>query len=307
MKKILIITTVILLIIGCKTGKIAKYKPLSSFKGDTIRFLQKSILDRKAYYIGKALNVFLSDLNIPIVNHTTTKIFSNRFITPGIGLQFYSYKEQSRRIKNKIDPIDIEITWVKPMSKAKCDSVLKKDNYARWATNAKEFYGKQIIGDLNLSKFENSKLHDEKLIDDKTKLAKYQPLKKFKGDTLSFIKKSILDRTEYYEGKKVSVLIKDLKIQLKDLVKGYVNNSENPKHQGMMIQIFTRFEKRYSPAEDLAITIVMKDIKEHQSNGKQQGDIDFYKGKIVKSVFLNNSIDINYFKNLKLPPASPSN
>jgi hypothetical protein len=298
MKKTLIITTAILLIAGCKTGKIGKYKPIGHFKGDTIKFLQKSILDRKAYYIGKELDVFLNDLNIPIVNNTTIRT-NKKFISPGVYLQIYSKTEQNLRKKNNIDPINFIVTWTQPMLIAKSDSVRKKDNDLPWATNAKEFYGKQIIGDLNLSKFKNSKLHDEKLTNDKTKIPKYKPLNKFNGDTLSFLNKSILGRAEYYEGKKVSVFIKDLKIPLKDVLKGFIA-SPHQESSGMNIEIFTGFEKKYNPKRDFSIKIVLKDHQgQHPQDGKQEADIAIYKNKIIKSIFLSDSTDKNYFKNLE--------
>lgn len=58
-------------------------------------------------------------------------------------------------------------------------------------------------------------------------LPKYQPLEHFKGDTLQFVKNSILDRKQFYEGKELNVLLKDLQMPVKKYVYGSKSDNKN--------------------------------------------------------------------------------
>jgi len=53
---------------------------------------------------------------------------------------------------------------------------------------------------------------------EKIKLENKQTLKDFKGDTLSYVQTKILDRKEYYIGKKFEVLLSDLNIPIKNFM-----------------------------------------------------------------------------------------
>jgi hypothetical protein len=55
---------------------------LNKFKGDTLGYVQQNFIDNKQKYIGKDLNTFLKDVEIPIKSYIPTTSSSNRNIIP---------------------------------------------------------------------------------------------------------------------------------------------------------------------------------------------------------------------------------
>ncbi|MDA9555455.1 hypothetical protein N9R54_04400 [Pelobium sp.] len=90
-------------------------------------------------------------------------------------------------------------------------------------------------------------------------IAKYQPLKKFNGDTLLFVKNSILARKEYYVGKELNVLLKDLRIPVKKYLTGI--SSKVSVDPGLYLNIYSNTEQENKVAngiDPIQITILWK-------------------------------------------------
>jgi hypothetical protein len=52
----------------------------------------------------------------------------------------------------------------------------------------------------------------------------YRPLAEFKGDTLKYLQYNFIERKDQYEGKKLSVLLKDLEFDIKYTYPSYLGN-----------------------------------------------------------------------------------
>ncbi|MBK0383565.1 hypothetical protein I5M32_11410 [Pedobacter sp. SD-b] len=161
MNKLLII--LLLSLTACSTlkqqssnNKQQKYIKLEKFKGDTLSFVQNSILNRKEFYKGKELNVLLKDLAIPIVHYTTGVTFRHKDQSPHISLYPYNDTEKDKKITKKEDPIIITIVWQTPLRTSYVDS-LSIRNKSNWTPEVQEYFGKQIVKDIGKVNFSFNK------------------------------------------------------------------------------------------------------------------------------------------------------
>lgn len=168
MKRIVFVAVLLLTaFISCKTVNPAqdikdvpdKNKPdtsgrLSSFNGDTVKYLN-NLIRQKEKYIGQRLSLFLADLETPIVSFTgasTLRKSDNSTITlrtRDIG----SYYSQLGT--NPATAIEIIVEWqsVQPMDSVRALYESNKSNGKRpteWTTRANEYFGKLIVGNIKL-------------------------------------------------------------------------------------------------------------------------------------------------------------
>ncbi|MBK0383564.1 hypothetical protein I5M32_11405 [Pedobacter sp. SD-b] len=128
-----------------------KYIKLEKFKGDTLKFIQTSILNRKEFYKGKELNVLLKDLAIPIKRYTTGQSFRPKNQSPDISLYFYNDTEKDLKIAKKKDPIIVTVVWQTPLNTSDVISLIRK--YPNWTPEIQEYFGKQIVKDVGKVNF----------------------------------------------------------------------------------------------------------------------------------------------------------
>jgi hypothetical protein len=86
-----------------------------------------------------------------------------------------------------------------------------------------------------------SALKNNTLNKEKISIPKYHSLKHFKSDTLKFIENSILKRKEYYIGKEMNILLKDLDIPIKKYLTGI--SSKRVEDPGLYINIFDNHQQ----------------------------------------------------------------
>ena len=103
------------------------YRPLKLFKGDTLAFVQESILNRKDYYIGKELRVFLTDLSIPIKVYTYGKNPNNIYVSNYLSLLVNNYFQQNAKLAKGEDPIDLVIVWKNPINYEELEKISKEN------------------------------------------------------------------------------------------------------------------------------------------------------------------------------------
>jgi hypothetical protein len=72
----------------------------------------------------------------------------------------------------------------------------------------------------------------------------YRSLQKLNSDTLLFINQSIISRKEYYKGKELNVLLKDLGIPLKKYALS-VNPKNNIEVRGLYLFIYSKMQQTY--------------------------------------------------------------
>ena len=107
------------------------FKPLQEFKGDTLAFIQESILNRKEHYIGKELNVLLTDLTIPIKLYSFTMSQNNIYVSNYLSLMLNNYFQQDLKIAKGEDPINLVIVWKNPVNFKDFEKISKNNNY-KW-------------------------------------------------------------------------------------------------------------------------------------------------------------------------------
>lgn len=121
--------------------------PYVAQKFDTLGYLQSNFIDRKSAYLNKESNVLLKDLWIPCLSYV---VHPSRTpgIVPGISLFFVSIDEENKVKIGKKRNASLIITWQSPVP---FDSavILIRSGKGKWLTPDRDYYGKQIVGDLS--------------------------------------------------------------------------------------------------------------------------------------------------------------
>jgi hypothetical protein len=163
MKKVFVIF--LLLFTACSHIKKAQNNPLSplvpaiviptkltTFTGDTVQYLQKSILDKKEKYIGKLLYHLLDDLELNVQSYIPGFTSRNRFISPDLTLSFYNRQETTNNLANNKRPADLIIIWETPLIMENDDNI-ERISKGEWTKEAKEYYSQQIVKDILTTKY----------------------------------------------------------------------------------------------------------------------------------------------------------
>ncbi|WP_123921967.1 hypothetical protein [Flavobacterium sp. LM4] len=159
MKKIFFIVLIVL--VSCKSkqealtkqdvtiaskSKNPNHKELKEFQGDTLKYVQTKILDRKEYYIGKKFEVLLDDLDIPIKNIMFTPDFSNTKKVSYTYFEIYDGFETSRKLEKGEIPVNIIITWQPPLDANKL--IIDRTKSGQWTPEKEAYFKQQIVGDV---------------------------------------------------------------------------------------------------------------------------------------------------------------
>lgn len=130
------------------------YVALKKYNGDTLGYVQQNFIDNKSKYIGKELNILLSDLEIPVKSCLISSSTRNVKDMPETYLQFYSPTESTKRRYSKHRPVDIIIIWSQPLPIDSGIFLIKKNKLV-WTEEERKYFGKQIIGDILTTKWGN--------------------------------------------------------------------------------------------------------------------------------------------------------
>ena len=124
------------------------------FQGDTLLYVQNCIMNHKDRYIGKPLDSLLSELKIPFGSVMNSIPHNNTAIVDHSTLSFYNLLTTIGRAGAKIrNTVLLIFIWEKPLpSKATID--LTRESKGNWTAPVKEYFGKQVIKDIILSKYE---------------------------------------------------------------------------------------------------------------------------------------------------------
>lgn len=127
--------------------KLSRYKPLEKFNGDTLAFVQQSILNRKKYYIGKNFSVFLKDYNMPISIFLNSQMPKNVNLSDYIILKINNYFIQQEKLNKGEDPLTITIVWKEPLDYYIIEEIAKKSKHT-WTTEVEKYLNNKIVGDI---------------------------------------------------------------------------------------------------------------------------------------------------------------
>ncbi|WP_346858897.1 hypothetical protein [uncultured Draconibacterium sp.] len=133
-------------------SEIPKYLSLEELEGDTVTYMVQSLYERKNYYIGKKVKVFLKYLDMEIVNQLPGYHPGNKLIAPYVSLYFCEmgklYTEESG---NNI-PLFVSIDFESPALLEPITELSKKNNN-KWTKEEYEFYKDLIIKDIGIPEY----------------------------------------------------------------------------------------------------------------------------------------------------------
>ncbi|HTN22197.1 MAG TPA: hypothetical protein VL125_17095 [Pelobium sp.] len=124
------------------------YQPLSDFKNDTISYIKDNFIKHKSNYIGKEIKNLLNDLELPIKIYylgIDPNVEQYYYIT----FQFYNDSEVDDKVRNKVDPLILNIFLENPVKTTIPLSIYKKAN-KNWTKDASEFWETQKIKDIEM-------------------------------------------------------------------------------------------------------------------------------------------------------------
>jgi hypothetical protein len=124
------------------------------FQGDTVQYVQNCIMNHKDRYIGKPLDSLLSELEIPFGSIMNSIPHNNTAIVDHSTLSFYNLLTTIGRSGAKIpNTVLLIFIWEKPIpSQVVYD--LEKESKGNWTAPVKEYFGKQVIKDIKMFKYD---------------------------------------------------------------------------------------------------------------------------------------------------------
>jgi hypothetical protein len=125
---------------------------LTTFTGDTVQYLQKSILDKKEKYVGKLLYHLLDDLELNVQSYIPGFTSNNSFLSPDLTLSFYSRQVRTNNLGDNKRPAELIIIWETPLVRENDKKILRISK-GEWSKEAKEYYSQQIVKDILTNKY----------------------------------------------------------------------------------------------------------------------------------------------------------
>jgi len=139
-------------------SKIPQYKPFSKFKGDTLKYNLNNIYKRRDFYIGKPLDSLLKDLEMPVVYFSFTSFTNGRYKNQTTSINMYQDPPRVRenKMEQGIPSPTINVYWATPL---KTDEViaLSRRGKGMWTEEARAYFGKSIIGDIDVMRKDDLK------------------------------------------------------------------------------------------------------------------------------------------------------
>lgn len=125
------------------------FQPLNTFKGDTLKYIKINLLKYQDYYKGKPLNVLLNDLELQVNYYYVTTSAKNKNVSSSLAISYYSMSRAKEKIANKESLSLIVIKWETPLPTEKVHELLRKNN-RKWTEDEKNYYGQQIIKEIEI-------------------------------------------------------------------------------------------------------------------------------------------------------------
>jgi formylglycine-generating enzyme required for sulfatase activity len=131
------------------------------FQGDTLRYI-KCIEERQSQYIGRPLNMFLKDLELPVKSFFNGRTFSPMNTGEVTTLAFYEVETTTtfladlrahRRRHDITNIVLLTIKWKTPLPPDIIEN-LQKTSGGKWTPSVQEYFGKQIIQEITINRFD---------------------------------------------------------------------------------------------------------------------------------------------------------
>ncbi|GGI25205.1 hypothetical protein [Pedobacter mendelii] len=129
-----------------------KYKPLSSYSGDTSLYIIENFVTNQAFYKQKPLNVLLNRLEVPIKDFVYGSDTDDHEYTTHVSITAYQNAEIERKVKLKKEPAILVIYWTKSVKILEVTQVVRK-NQGVWNKDLADFFGEQVIDHIGYVKY----------------------------------------------------------------------------------------------------------------------------------------------------------
>jgi hypothetical protein len=137
------------------SGKSIDYKPLDSFKTDTIAYMEYNFAENKKDYENTTLSTFFKHLEIPIHNFSVALSNTTKDSTDVIIFHFYNDSEVDYRYQVGKNPLIIYVRFTKPRSFKTLNKLSNRNELPQitkvWSKEAKRYLADIAISDLTLS------------------------------------------------------------------------------------------------------------------------------------------------------------
>lgn len=124
---------------------------LAFYKGDTIAYVHY-LVKHQSKYVGKPLSYLLNDLDFRIKTFSYSPNFRDKFRIYNLTLIANAYDSPSPPDRHGINKnMEIGIGWQNPIPKDSVNEIIIANgppDYYGWSEMAKEYFSKQIIGNL---------------------------------------------------------------------------------------------------------------------------------------------------------------
>ncbi|GGI25211.1 hypothetical protein [Pedobacter mendelii] len=133
-----------------------KYKPLSSYQGDTSKYMLENFVTNQEFYKQKPTSILLNKMEVPVKYFLHGPDTDDHLYSTNVIIGAYSFSENERKVKLKKEPAILVIYWTKPILTAKIDTLLKQKGRV-WNKDLADFFGKQIIDHVGYVKYNINK------------------------------------------------------------------------------------------------------------------------------------------------------
>lgn len=132
------------------------------FRGDTLQYIKKCILEKQSQYIGKPFNVLLNDLELPVKSFLNGGISDHEKTGEFTTIAFYDIQTATSLLAdfrgNRLRGQDAEnlvfltFRWKTALPSDIIED-LQKSSGGNWTPSIQEYFGKQVIKDIIVKRF----------------------------------------------------------------------------------------------------------------------------------------------------------
>jgi hypothetical protein len=141
-----------ILVIACCISCKAQQAPATTIAGDTLRYVETEVINKKQLYTGKPLNVLLDSLKLTVKSFVISPVATNNKIIDGIALKFFPVKEAQKQMVLNQHPVILNVKWETPLSIDTAITVIRKTK-GEWTQEAIDHFGKHMVKDLILTTY----------------------------------------------------------------------------------------------------------------------------------------------------------
>lgn len=124
-----------------------KYVTLSKYEKDTVKYIKENFIRNRILYIEKDMSYFLSNLEIPIYKFTSSIDYPPNSVYSHISIKFYNDVTIENKVKNKIEPIVMVISFNPPLQPNVIEPIMREAK-GKWTKEVQQFFGKQKIKNI---------------------------------------------------------------------------------------------------------------------------------------------------------------